>query len=183
MNHSHRNKPKIYPELWCVGYMATLSLYMLWTYYLGQVWPVEGLLSGQVWPVEGLLSGPSLLLKRLCAPKHYKIVVSAHFIEVQLRVIIWAKFIIVMLHKLRPDNNPYLAQLKVVSCLFLLQCWQLFLQWLLNIKICLPKLSKTIIFHIFSNTGERQTIVATHKFTPKTCLLSCHSLIKKLSCC
>ena len=59
---------------------------MLWSYDLGQVWPVAG-----------LLSGPSWVLKRLCIKNTIKVVVSAHFKEVQLQgqisgAIIWAKF-------------------------------------------------------------------------------------------
>ena len=44
-------------------------LYMLWSHFLVQVWPFEG-----------LLSGPSGFFVNIVCQKHYKIVVSAQFV-------------------------------------------------------------------------------------------------------
>ena len=67
-----------------------IYIYMLWCYYLGQVWPFEV-----------LLSGPSLLITKHCLSKNtIKIGVSAlFFCKKKLRaqiwgVIIWAKLVI-----------------------------------------------------------------------------------------
>ena len=65
----------------------------------------------------GLLSGPSMSLKKLCGSKTLRKKWFQHiFKEVQLHnensgVIIWAKFTIFMLHKLGPENGPYLAKM------------------------------------------------------------------------
>ena len=78
----------LYLSLFCV--YTYIYIYVLWCYYLGQVWPLEV-----------LLSGPSLFFTKHCLSKNtIKIGVSAHFFwKKKLRaqiwgVIIWAKLVI-----------------------------------------------------------------------------------------
>ena len=82
-------------------------IYMLWCYYLGQVWPFEV-----------LLSGPSLLFTKHCLPKNtIQIGVSAlsvlkkncvRKLEVLLSGPSWP---FLSCSQLGPDNNTYLAQI------------------------------------------------------------------------
>ena len=80
-------------------------IYMLWCYYLGQVWPFEV-----------LLSGPSLFFTKHClSKKHYKIGISAFFVvkncarkfEVLLSGPSWP---FLSCSQLGPDNNTYLPR-------------------------------------------------------------------------
>ena len=69
-------------------------IYILWSYYLGQVWPV--------W---GLLSGPSLFEKKLCVCNNPITLGFQHFKKVahkNVRVIIWAKLAFCLLHQAWP---------------------------------------------------------------------------------
>ena len=82
-------------------------IYMLWCYYLGQVWPFEV-----------LLSGPSLFFyKTLFVKKHYKnggfqhfffFLICARKFEVLLSGPSWP---FLSCSQLDPDNNTYLAQI------------------------------------------------------------------------
>ena len=83
-----------------------IYIYMLWCYYLGQVWPFEV-----------LLSGPSLFLKTLFVTKHYKNRGFSTFFwkkdcarkfEVLLSGPSWS---FLRCSQLGPNNNTYLAQI------------------------------------------------------------------------
>ena len=86
---------------------AYIYIYMLWCYYLGQVWPFEV-----------LLSGPSLLFTKHCLSKNtIKIGVSTLFFwktncarkfEVLLSGPSWS---FLRCSQLGPNNNTYLAQI------------------------------------------------------------------------
>ena len=79
---------------------------MLWSYYLVQVWPFQG-----------LLSGPCSFVFNTVCQKHCKIGVSTlFFVTKKLRTeksgfIIWSKFALLKRTQLGPDNNPYLDQI------------------------------------------------------------------------
>ena len=80
-------------------YIQCAYRYMLWSYYLVQVWPFEG-----------LLSGPSLL-KTLFVTKHYKNRGFSTFLCCAPKisgVLIWSKFRFLKCTQLGPDyyNNP-----------------------------------------------------------------------------
>ena len=81
-------------------------IHMLWSYYLGQVDPLEG-----------LLSGPTLLKKHCLLKSTTKTGVSAHFLKTKLRgkiwgVIIWAELAIFMLQQTWPRQWPLLGPAK-----------------------------------------------------------------------
>ena len=88
-------------------YIIYIYIYMLWCYYLGQVWPFEV-----------LLSGPSLFFRKHCLSKNtIKIGVSALFFakkncarkfEVLLSGPSWS---FLRCSQLGPNNNTYLAQI------------------------------------------------------------------------
>ena len=136
-----------------------IYIYMLWCYYLGQVWPFEV-----------LLSGPSLLFTKHClSKKHYKIGVSALFFwkkncarkfEVLLSGPSWS---FLRCSQLGPDNNTYLAQIITPQNAFF---FSFLLLKFAEIPIFIvffehqPKFGqkrgnkKTITFHILQNTGS-----------------------------
>ena len=87
------------------GVYIYIYICMLWSYYLVQVWPFEG-----------LLSGPSLFEKHCLSKTLYKIGVSECFVTKKLRanisgVIIWSKFAFLKRTQLGPGSNPYLDQI------------------------------------------------------------------------
>ena len=95
-----------------------IYIYMLWCYYLGQVWPFEV-----------LLSGPSLLFTKHCLSKNtIKIGVSALFVffekncarkfEVLLSGPSWS---CLRCSQLGPNNNTYLAQIITPQNAFFVQ--------------------------------------------------------------
>ena len=92
--------------LYVYKYIHTYTVYVLWSYYLGQVWPFEGLLSGR-----------SLCFKSTVCRKQCKIWGFSPFFEKKncaqkyQGVIIWAKLGMLCCTKLSPDNNPYLARI------------------------------------------------------------------------
>ena len=137
----------------------TACIYMLWCYYLGQVWPFEV-----------LLSGPSLFFTKHCLSKNtIKIGVSALFFwkkncarkfEVLLSGPSWS---FLRCSQLGPNNNTYLAQIitpqNAFFFVFLLLkiCWNTYFYsvfWT-STKIWQKRgQKKTITFDILQNTGS-----------------------------